>query len=242
MEDNKLFTIIIPTLDEEKKITGCLKSITGSYPCSAEVLIVDGGSKDKTLELARNVDTGIKTKIFRSEKTGLARQLDLGVKKAKGEYLVFLHVDCRLPANAFSSIKGFFKKYGQKAVGGAFKMKIEGSRFFYKVFSLGGDIYCNTTKTFFGDRAMFISKSYYEKIGGFRDIPIMADVDLSRRMKKAGVVKQLKDTVLSDGRKFEKESFIRMIYLQVWVLSAFKKGIDPELIRERYYYSQKKVK
>jgi rSAM/selenodomain-associated transferase 2 len=239
MKNNPLFTIIIPTLDEEKVINDCLKSIIVPRSYSAEILVIDGGSVDKTINLAKNVVIGSKIKVIESERAGLARQFDLGVKNSTGRYLIFLHADCRLPDNALVSIKDFYKKYGQRGVGGAFKMRVKGNRFFYRISSLGGNMYCNITKTFFGDRAMFISRYYYEMIGGFKDIPIMSDFEFSRRMKKAGIVKQLKGVVISDGRKFEKESFFRIIYLQVWVLLAFRRGVDPLHIKEKYYYSQK---
>ncbi|GAG35937.1 unnamed protein product, partial [marine sediment metagenome] len=119
--------------------------------------------------------------------------------------------------------------------GGAFTMKVEGERFFYNILSAGGNFYSRATKTFFGDRAIFVSNEIFNKISGFRDLPVMSDYDFSKRMKKAGRVYLLKGPVVSSGRKFENEPFYKIIYLLIWSLAAFGLGLDPDIIKKRYY-------
>lgn len=232
-----LFTIIIPTLDEEKNVTGCFESIEKNDLEGTEIIVVDGGSSDKTLETIKAYDISIPVNITRSEKASVASQLDLGTKMAEGKYLIFLHADCRLPPDALKDIKTFFKKYPE-GLGGAFEMIVNGDRFFYRIFSFFGNLFCRITKIFFGDRAMFITSRDYKRLGGFKDIPIMSDVEFSRRMRSAGIVKLLKGPVLSDSRKFDEEPFWKMIYLQLWAHLMFDMGKDIEMIERKYYYNK----
>ncbi|MBA7517105.1 hypothetical protein ES705_09155 [subsurface metagenome] len=116
-------------------------------------------------------------------------------------------------------------------------MKVEGVRFLYNILSIGGNIYCRATKTFFGDRAIFIRRGILNKISGYRDLPVMSDVDFSKRMKRAGRVLLLTGPVISNERKFENEPFYKIIYLLIWSLVAFNIGLDPAIIKKRYYGS-----
>ncbi|MEE8324326.1 MAG: glycosyltransferase [Candidatus Humimicrobiaceae bacterium] len=235
------FSIIIPTLNESKNITSCIKSIIENIKLEVskkdiEIIIVDGGSQDNTLVKAVRFDNKIKMRIIRSGIASIPCQLNEGAAIAEGDILVFLHADCRLPVNALEKIKNTFNRLPDLA-GGAFTMKVEGVRFLYNILSIGGNIYCRTTKIFFGDRAIFVRRGILNKISGYRDIPVMSDVDFSKRMKRAGRVLLLTGPVISNERKFENESFFKIIYLLLWSLVAFSLGLDPAIIKKRYYGS-----
>lgn len=231
----KDYSIIIPTLEEEQNIKGCIESIRENGVNDAEIILVDASSKDNTVVSAQRAGAHIDIKVLVTKRQGLANQLNMGAQHAKGDILLFLHADCRLPSDALKKIAGFYDRYGDKAVGGAFTMTLDGKRFFYKLFSLCGSIYSYITDTYFGDRAIFIKKSYFYSIGGYRDIPIMSDVDFSRKMKKAGKVAQLTGPVVSDSRKFDREPFWKMVYLILFALIAFRIGVDPGIIKKKYY-------
>jgi GT2 family glycosyltransferase len=114
-------------------------------------------------------------------------------------------------------------------------MSVEGKRFFYKILSAGGNIYCRVSKIYFGDRAMFIDKDAFNRLSGFKSMAVMSDFDLSLRMKKAGRVTLLKGPIISSGRKFAREAFYRILHLIIWSIFAFYRGVDKEFIREKYY-------
>ncbi len=236
-----IFSIIIPTLNESKNITSCIKSVIENTKSEVskkdiEIIIVDGGSRDDTLAKAAGCDNNIKMRIIRSGTASISCQLNRGAAIAVGDILVFLHADCRLPVDALEKIKNTFNRVPGLA-GGAFTMKVEGVRFLYNILSIGGNIYCRATKTFFGDRAIFTRKEFFNKISGFRDIPVMSDVDFSKRMKRAGRVLLLTGPVISNERKFENEPFLKIIYLLLWSLVAFDLGLNPAIIKKRYYGS-----
>jgi glycosyltransferase involved in cell wall biosynthesis len=195
---------------------------------------VDGGSGDDTLKTAEESAGTIDLKTIQLKKAGIPGQLNQGASVSKGLILIFLHADCRLPAGALNQIKDAFEQTPGLA-GGAFTMRVEGKRFFYRILSAGGDFFCRRTRTFFGDRGMFVDKKIFGGISGYKDLPVMSDVDFSIRMRKAGKVKLLKVPVISSSRKFENEPFYKVVYLMLWSIAAFKLGVDPGVIRKKYY-------
>jgi glycosyltransferase involved in cell wall biosynthesis len=235
------FSIIIPTFNESRNISSCIRSIlNNSLPedkgSNVEIIITDGGSKDNTLEMASKFNNRIKLRTIKSEEACLPDQLNKGARIAEGDILIFLHADCRLSNDALYKIEQNCDKSPGLA-GGAFTMRVEGNRFFYNILSAGGNIYSWTTKTFFGDRAIFVRKEIFDGISGFKNLSIMSDYDFSKRLKKAGRVRLLKGPVISNGRKFEDEPFYKIIYLAFWSLIGFDLGIDPAIIRKKYYGS-----
>ncbi|MGM0366296.1 MAG: TIGR04283 family arsenosugar biosynthesis glycosyltransferase [Actinomycetota bacterium] len=226
-----MISIIIPTLNEEKNISSCIESILRQTP-EFEIIIVDAGSSDNTVAIAQSK----KAVVLRSDKKNIGYQCNLGAKSSNGDILIFLHADTRLCENALERVRYFFKKY-RGAAGGSFNMRIEGNSFFYKILSMGGNIFCAITKIHFGDRGIFVRKKVFERISGFQDMPIMEDVDFSQRMKKHGKTKILKGPVVSSSRKFEKEPFYKTLYLVLSSLFYYMVKADLNRIKEKYYGS-----
>lgn len=235
------FSIIIPTLNECENIDGCIRSVIENSKLEdigkdTEIIIVDGGSKDDTLLRAGRFSNEIEIKMIQAGRASMPDQLNKGASIASGDIMVFLHADCKFPINGFKKIECIFKKIPDLA-GGAFTMKVEGRRFFYRILSIGGNIYCRVSKILFGDRAVFVRKKIFNRLAGFKVLPIMSDIDFSRRIKKAGKVCILKGPVVSSGRKFENEPFYKIIHSVLWALAAFNLGSDPSVIKRRYYGS-----
>ena len=226
---NKKISVIVPTHNEETQLPDCLESVL-SGQADLELVVVDGASEDDTLQVARRY-TG---NIIALERGDLSAQLNAGAAAATGDILLFLHADSRLTPGAL----GRLKDIPWDIVGGAFTMQLEGSRFFYRLLSLGGNLYCHLTGTYFGDRGIFARTSAFRKLGGFADLPIMADVDFSRRLRSLGKTVLLKGPVVNSSRKFDQESPWRTLYLIVYALLAYRFKVDPEKIKEKYYSSR----
>ena len=230
-----MISVIIPVTDEEKFIGRCIDSVR-KQNADFEIIAVDGGSDDGTLEIAESrVD-----RVITSDYKNLAYQLNLGARSSGGDILLFLHADSVLPDKALEKIEKCLSR-DRVATGGAFTMTVEGNRFFYRILSLGGNIYSKITRTLFGDRAIFVRKDIFVKLSGFKNISSMSDVDFSRRMKRAGIIRILEGPVISSGRKFDSEPFWHVIYLICWSLSAFNHGIEPGIIDKKYYKSYSKI-
>jgi glycosyltransferase involved in cell wall biosynthesis len=253
------FSIIIPTLNEEDNIVRCLNSIIkeqNNYNKNPfETIIVDGASKDKTIKTVEKFISEKKPgqefkenfKILKLDFHNLPLQLNEGVKNSKGDILIFLHADNTLPDKVFKKINSLFlrnlTKKGNKYIGGAFSLLIEGKRIFYKISSFFGNLYSRITKIYFGDKVIFIKKSAFFKLNGFKNIPIMSDVDFSIRMKKIGKTKMLSGPTISSPRGMINDPFWKRTYLILWALHSYKKGIDIKIIKEKYYrdYSRENI-
>jgi len=221
-----MISVIVPTHNEEKLLPSCLESVVtqqGKY----QLIVSDGASTDNTLQTARRY-TNLVVTLNRPD---LAGQLNAGAAAASGNKLLFLHADSFLSPGCISRLERLPANF----VGGSFTMQVEGRRFFYRLFSLGGNLYCRLSGTHFGDRGIFVRTGVFKELGGFARLPIMTDVDFSQRLKSKGKTALLKGPVISSSRKFEKESAWRSLYLIFYALIAFKLNVDPLIIKEKYY-------
>ena len=225
-----MISVIVPAQNEEKLLPACLESIA-CQQADLEVIVVDGGSTDRSVQIARRYAN----KVIVLDKADLPAQLNTGAAQAKGEILLFLHADCRLTPGCLDRLQSI----PAHVVGGAFTMQLDGKRFYYRLLSLGGNIYCRLTGTYFGDRCMFVRAPVFRELGGFASMPIMADVDFSHRLKRAGKSVLLKGPVISSSRKFDREGPLRNLYLIFYALLAFRFGVDPGKIKEKYYHQRK---
>jgi rSAM/selenodomain-associated transferase 2 len=184
-------SVIIPTLNEEEFIKPCLESLSFIDP--DEVIVVDGGSMDRTVEIAKSFGA----KVISSQR-GRGKQFSLGAKLAQGDYLLFLHADCQFtkPVDIRRAIKegftwGFFPiKYEPKNL--ELKLLSAWINFRSKVFALP-----------FGDQGLLVKRALYEKVGGFKDYPFLEDVDLVLRLRKKGRPKFLPVSLTVSSRKLK---------------------------------------
>ena len=221
-----MISIIVPTHNEEMLLPSCLDRVfcqKGVY----QVIISDGGSTDRTLEIARRY-TDL---VVARERPNLAKQLNAGAALATGNILLFLHADSLLPSDSVVRLEAL----PARVAGGAFTMEVAGHRPFYRLLSWGGNLYCRLTGTYFGDRGIFVRSAVFQKMGGFADLPIMTDVEFSRRLKNWGRTVLLPGPILSSSRKFDRENPWRTLSLIIYALIAFRLKVDPVKIKEKYY-------
>lgn len=228
-----MISVIVPTRNEEELLSRCLESVLSEKE-ELELIVVDGNSSDRSLEVACNYTK----QVLALKNSNLAAQLNAGADIAGGDILLFLHADSILRPGSIAQLK----KISTRVVGGAFKMQLDDNRFFYRLLSLGGNLYCRFTGTYFGDRGIFVRSSIFEQIGGFSPLPIMADVEFSRRLHRYGKTVLLEGPVISSSRKFDHEGALHTLYLITYALAVYRLGVSPEIIKKKYYGNHKKKK
>lgn len=208
-------SIIIPVLKEEAIINGVidhLQNLEGNE--EREIIIADGDPKAGTLKVILRGDVK-KVKSAR----GRGRQMNEGASVAKGEILLFLHADTELPSNALRLIATAMQD--ERYVAGAFDLGIKSERFIFRIIEYVASLRSRITDIPFGDQAIFMRKDYFDKIGGYKDIPIMEDVEIMGRIRRLGDrITIIKQKVNTSPRRWEKESIIGCT-LRNWLLQIF---------------------
>ena len=221
-------SIIIPTINEANNLPLLLSDLS-SIQKEGEIIIVDCGSEDKTIDIANIYGA----KVFISKERNRGLQLDIGAKNSKGEWLIFLHADTRLTHDWFKKINAFLK--GNKNIIYYFKFKINSNKIIYRVL----EFLVNLRNQFFnqpyGDQGLIIHRTTYLKNNGFRNIPLMEDVDFLRRLNNKKDLKQLNLPIFISSRKWERTN----IFLQALKNWNFRrrwlKGESLKSIYSDYY-------
>ena len=224
-ERARALSVIIPALDESRSIGATLAALARGAE-GVEVIVVDGGSRDGTVELVRS--RGVK--LIESER-GRGRQLDAGARVASGRALWFLHADT-LPTAGFAD--AIEKALGDPSVvAGNFDVYFDGGsraarflRWLYPQLRKLGLCY--------GDSGIFVRRESYERAGGFRDFPIFEDLDLVSRLKKVGRVAHLRARVKTSSRRFEGRSFALTFARWSFLQALYWLGVSPHTLARMY--------
>jgi len=212
-------SVIIPTLNEESCLGDCLASVMAIQ--DVEVVIVDGGSTDKTVEMAK----GLGVKVIRGPK-GRALQMNLGATHAIGDILVFLHADTRLPECWANHVRHELDRPNTSA--GAFGLRIEGSlpglRFIEKL----ANVRSTKLEIPYGDQAIFIRAELFHRIGAFKDLPVMEDFELVQRLKRIGRIRIAPATVFTSSRRWEKQGIWLTTAIHQAIIIAYMLGVPPK--------------
>jgi len=189
-------SIIIPTINEANNLPLLLSDLS-SIQKEGEIIIVDCGSEDKTIDIANIYGA----KVFISKERNRGLQLDIGAKNSKGDWLIFLHADTRLTHDWIKKINPFFK--GNKNSIYYFEFKINHKKIIYRVLEILVNFRSKFFKQPYGDQGLIIHRITYFKNNGFRKIPLMEDVDFLRRLNKKKDLKQLNLPIFISSRKWE---------------------------------------
>ena len=189
-------SIIIPTINEANNLPLLLSDLSNIQK-EGEIIIVDCGSEDKTIDIAKIYGA----KVFISKERNRGLQLDIGAKNSKGEWLIFLHADTRLTHDWFKKINSFLK--GNKNIIYYFEFKINHKKIIYRVLEILVNFRSKFFKQPYGDQGLIIHRSIYFKNNGFRNIPLMEDVDFLMRLNQKKDLKQLNFPIFISSRKWE---------------------------------------
>ena len=214
-------SVIIPTLDEESQLAAAIRSVRAD----AEVVVVDGGSRDATCAVAAAEGARV---LGSPPNRGL--QQDAGARGAGGEWLVFLHADTRLEggwAEALRTLPGH-------VVGGAFRLAIDGRGGGYRLVECGVRARLWLFRLPYGDQALFARREAYERIGGMPHLPLMEDVAFVRRLGRAGQLAFVPVRAFTSARRWQQHGLIGATVRNWWLLLLYALGHPPARLARRY--------
>lgn len=222
-----MISVIIPALNEEKYISKCIEGIKSQTFRNYEVIIVDGKSSDKTIEVIKKISN---FKVIISDKRNAPYQRNLGAKYAKGDFLIFTDADTVLSPNAFYEINKLLKE-NPNVAGGSITGIFEPIDFKVRLLNCINPL-VQKTLTLTYAYCIFVRKNIFESINGFRNC-VCEDSELGERIKKYGKVKILSNcTYVSSSRRFKKIGFYTSIW--TWITEYFKNKLGIHKSLESY--------
>lgn len=220
-------SIVIPSLNEAANIDACLKALSPVRELGAQIIVADGGSSDDTVARAQ---AGADKVVISGP--GRARQMNAGAQQARGQWLLFLHADTRLPDNMDDVMTAW--EFAHSAWG-FFFIRLDSPRAIFRIVErlMNWRSYYSRIAT--GDQCLFVKRELFERLGGYAEIPLMEDIELSKRLKRTGRPLVALARATTSARKWEREGVASTILLMWRLRLAYFFGADPANLVQKYY-------
>jgi len=220
-------SIIIPVFNEAENIANTLKQLQVYRQRDHEVIVVDGGSRDNTVDCVQDMADQLLI-----SKPGRAMQMNIGAEQAQSEVLVFLHADTQLPNSADTLI---IKAMEQAAQWGRFNVRLSGQHILFRLIENMMNWRSCLTGIATGDQVIFVRRTLFEQVGGYPEIKLMEDIELSKKLKLFGKPVCIKQRVTTSSRKWEKNGIVRTMLLMWRLRLLYFFGVSPNKLHARYY-------
>ena len=226
-----MITVVIPTLNAEARLALAFAPLVPAVVDGlvGEVVVVDGGSHDRTLDIAEHAGATIVTSA-----QGRGPQLGAGARAARGTWLLFLHADTVLPDLATERIEAAVTG---GALWGRFDVRIDGASVMLPIVAALMNGRSRLTGIATGDQAIFVTCEAFARVGGFPDIPLMEDIAFSSAMRRIARPACLAEKVTTSGRRWEKHGVWRTILTMWWLRLRFWLGVSPQTLAREYGYA-----
>ena len=221
-----MISIVIPALNEAQTIGTSLAHLQG-FDCHPDIIVVDGGSTDGTLEIVRSFP---EVTVLQSPQ-GRGCQMNRGADAARGDILFFLHADTRLPGGGLGAIETIMATENGIA-GGSFSLAFDDDSYVLRFFAMFSRI--NHVLFTYGDQGLFVRREVFKGIGGFRDIPLMEDVDIQRRLRRKGRFVKIRHPVITSARRYRARGSLHQQMINILLVALYYGGVSPARLK-RYY-------
>ena len=219
-------SIIIPALNEAESLGNNLPRLVSTHR-GLEVIVVDGGSIDKTVDTAKSLGA----KVLHSA-PGKAVQMNAGAEAALGHILLFLHADTALPPGFTDQVLHVLDRPG--VVAGAFRLAIDGRGPGLRVIEWLANFRSRFLQLPYGDQGIFMTAAMFSSVGGFPALPIMEDFELIRRLKQRGRIKILPLAATTSPRRWKKLGVLRTTAINQAIIIGYLLGMDPQKLADWY--------
>jgi rSAM/selenodomain-associated transferase 2 len=223
----KRLSIVVPVLNEARGIEQALRALQGLRRGGHEVIVVDGGSSDGSVQLA----APLADRVLNAER-GRAKQMNAGAQAACGDVLLFLHADSRLPEPAAQLVLEGMARTGR--AWGRFDVRIDGRHWLLRLVGALMNLRSRLTGVCTGDQAIFVSRDVFLRLGGFPPIALMEDIALSRELGRVSRPLCLRAPVRTSARRWERSGLVRTILLMWWLRLRYFFGASPSRLARIY--------
>jgi rSAM/selenodomain-associated transferase 2 len=226
-----LVTIVIPVLNDAPVLADLLNDLQlyGEQP-AVEIVVVDGGeAADPALEQLRTRHAGV---TWLRSIGGRGAQMNHGARQARGRWLLFLHADTRLGAGWLDELRWLDGRPG--VAGGSFRFALDSRSPWARWIERGVEVRVRLFDLPYGDQALFATRGDFNALGGFREMPLMEDVDFVRRLRRRGRLARVPVAALTSARRWEQDGWVRRSAENVMLTLLFLAGLPPERLAGRY--------
>ena len=218
-------SIIIPTLNEENVIQTFLQQLQQFRTQGHEVIVVDGGSSDRTVSVA----TELSDKVINSE-SGRAVQMNNGASQSRNDILWFLHADTVISDQSVVQIQQAINKSNW----GRFNVKLSGSNILFRLIEFMMNIRSCLTGVATGDQGIFVKRKTFESVGCFSNLPLMEDIDLSKKLIKISKPACIKNTLITSSRRWEERGILSTVVLMWRLRFLYWFGVSANKLAAQY--------
>jgi rSAM/selenodomain-associated transferase 2 len=217
--------VIVPVINEQEQLATTLSHVP--LAPGDELIVVDGGSTDETLNIARKF-----TPTVLSSPPGRARQMNLGAAHATGDILLFLHADTLLPPDSLDAVRCAMQR--SQVAGGAFRLVIEPTTPALRLVAWGANLRSRFGRLPYGDQALFVRRSLFERLGGYANAAFLEDVILVRAMRRHGRLVLVPQAVQTSGRRWLHEGVVYTTVRNNVIVGLFFCGVAPATLKRWY--------
>jgi rSAM/selenodomain-associated transferase 2 len=228
----KLITVVIPVLNDAAALASLLPTLPAADP-ALEIIVVDGSdASDPALDVLRERHSGVR---WMRAAPGRGAQMNHGARHARGRWLVFLHSDTRLAVGWIDALR---RLDGQpRTVGGSFRFALDSPARWARWIEWGVRIRVRLFDLAYGDQALFVRRAVFEELGGYRELPLMEDVDFIRRLRRRGHLDHVDVPALTSARRWERDGWFRRTVDNTLLVALFLSGCAPERLARHYHGS-----
>lgn len=219
-----LISVIIPTFNEALNLQATISSTRSAGTC--EIIVVDGGSFDETVQCAQGADQVL------TSPPGRAIQQNMGADQAQGEILLFLHADCELSPGFDEPVRSALLK--ANVIAGCFQQQIDHPGRVYRVLESGNSWRVRNLGWIYGDQGLFLKRETFQRLGGFPETPLMEDLYFSKRLRRQGKLVVLDHRLKVSARRWEKNGVLRQTARNWTFVTLSHLGCSPKTLA--YWY------